>query len=118
MPTLYLQSESRHAWYQDASGLWTTIKDRDDVVEYTFDYSAVLNNGDTILTSSWEAQTSDISFAAMTFDDTTTTVTLTKTGMAKNTITTTDGLTHVKRYHFRSPDCPSLYRDYAPWYPW
>lgn len=83
-------------------------------MEYDIDWSAVLGE-DAIVTSTWAAVSGDLEFSDLSTTSPTTTATVTKNGIAKNTITTLEGNTYIKYVNFRSPDCVSHPLDYRPY---
>lgn len=111
MPTLYLPLE-RSEWFKDKDGVWTTSKHTDEVKPYSFDYTDVLNSGETISTSSWDANGVTTSSPALATPVATVTVTGTD-GSLQNTLVTSASRTLVYTYRFVGVPTGAGSRDYG-----
>lgn len=96
-------AKRRRSSYRDPlTGVETHVKDHDDLLAYTTDWTNLLR-GDTIATAAFEA-TGGITLDATANDTTTTTATVSGSqGEVKTTITTTtSGETLVRREYFEA----------------
>lgn len=103
MSTFYVPGYDRLEWYPDKDGILTTAQHENETRTRTFDYSDLLQSlgGVTISSSAWEA--SGVTTSSPSATTTATTVTVAGTnGYVKNTLTLSNGNTHVATYRFRA----------------
>jgi len=105
MSTYYHQTE-RNEWFRGDDDLPTTSKHTDDTIPYTLDYSDMLNSGETISTSTWEADgptlTSGSIASGLGGSSKAAQITVNGHGKAKNTIVTSSSRTIVRSYRWEA----------------
>lgn len=113
MPTLY-NLANRSPSYIDQNGVSTVVQDYAETKRYTLDWSGELG-ATTITTSVWVADSGGIAITSPASTTTTAAATVAKTGgVAKNTVTASDGQIYVKRINVRSrPDQLRRFTDYG-----
>jgi hypothetical protein len=99
MPTaIFDKNERTHSIDEDGRVTWE--KDADEVLDFTLDWTNLLD-GDTISTSTWEEETGNVTINSSSNTTTSTTVWVTETdGMLKNTVVTAGARTLVRRVRF------------------